>query len=119
MDTKTQLITYVKQWVSIDEELKQLQSVIRDKRKKQKALNEVLIHVMKKNEIDCFDTKNGKILYSVNKTKKAITKKMLLETLQKYYKNDDDKAAEMVNYILESRVDNITEHIKRKDANKD
>lgn len=119
MDTKEQLVSYVKEWVAIDEEMKQLQKIMREKRQKKKELNDVLIGVMKQNEIECFDTKNGKLLYSVNKTKKSITKKMLFETLQKYYKNDEDKANEIAAFILESRDETVKETIKRKDINKD
>ena len=119
MDTKEQLVSYVKEWVAIDEEMKQLQKVMREKRQKKKELNDVLIGVMKQNEIECFDTKNGKLLYSVNKTKKSITKKMLLETLQKYYQNDEDKANEIAAFILESRDETVKEIIKRKEINKD
>ena len=119
MDTKEQLVNYVKEWVLIDEEMKQLQKVMREKRQKKKELNDVLIGVMKKNEIECFDTKNGKLLYSVNKSKKSITKKMLFETLQKYYQNDEAKANERAAFILESRDETVKEIIKRKDINKD
>lgn len=119
MDAKDQLVSYVKDWVSIDEEMKQLQKVMREKRKKKKELNDVLIEVMKQNDIDCFDTNSGKILYSVNKTKKAITKKMLFETLQKYFNNDDDKVNEIASFILENRPENIKETIRRKDGKKD
>ena len=119
MDAKDQLVSYVKEWVSIDEEMKQLQKVMREKRQKKKELNDVLIQVMKQHEIECFDTKNGQLLYSVNKTKKAITKKMLMETLQKYYKNDDEKANELASFILESRDESIKETIKRKDGKKE
>lgn len=119
MDTKEQLVSYVKEWVAIDEEMKQLQKIMREKRQKKKELNDVLIGVMKQNEIECFDTKNGKLLYSVNKTKKSITKKMLFETLQKYYQNDEDKANEIAAFILESRDETVKEIIKRKEINKD
>ena len=119
MEAKEQLISYVKEWVSIDEEMKQLQKVMREKREKKKQLNEVLINVMKQNEIECFDTNNGKLLYSVNKTKKAISKKLLFETLQRYYKNDEDKAKELASFILESRDECVKETIKRKDGTKD
>jgi len=118
MEGKEQLISYVKEWVSIDEEMKQMQKVMREKRQKKKELNDVLIEVMKQNEIECFDTNNGKLLYSVNKTKKAISKKMLFETLQQYFKNDEDKAKEIAAFILESRDESVKETIKRKDGAK-
>lgn len=119
MNAKEQLVSYVKEWVSIDEEMKELQKLMREKRQKKKELNDVLIHVMKENDIDCFDTNNGKLLYSVNKTKKGITKKMLLETLQKYFKNDDEKANEMASFILDNRDESVKEIIKRKDGKKE
>ena len=64
------------------------------------------------------DTKNGKLLYSVNKTKRQL-QKMLMETLQKYYKNDDEKANELASFILESRDESVKETIKRKDGKKE
>ena len=99
--------------------MKQLQKVMREKRQKKKELNDVLIGVMKQNEIECFDTKNGKLLYSVNKTKKSITKKCFSKRLQKYYQNDEDKANEIAAFILESRDETVKEIIKRKEINKD
>jgi hypothetical protein len=118
MDTKAQLISHVKQWVLVDEEMKRQQKVMRETRKKKKDLNTILIGVMKQNEIDCFDTNNGKIQYSVSKTKKAITKKMLFETLQKYYQDDEEKVNELAAFILESRDESVSETIKRKEGKK-
>lgn len=114
MDTKEQLVSYVKDWISIDEEMKQLQSVMREKRQKKKELNDILVEIMKSNEIECLDTKDSKLLYSINKSKKPITKKMLLETLQKFYKNDENKASELASFILESREESVKETIRRK-----
>jgi hypothetical protein len=119
MELKEQLVSYVKEWVSIDEEMKHLQRTMREKRQKKKELNDLLINVMKQNEIECFDTKNGKLLYSVNKTRKGITKKMLFETLQRYYKDDEEKANELAAFILDSRDENVKEVIKRKEVNKE
>lgn len=116
MDIKDQLVSYVKDWVAVDEEMKQLQHVMREKRKKKKELNDVLINIMKQNDIECFNTKNGRLLYSVSKTKKSITKKMLFETLTKYFDNDDAKVNEMASFILESRDECVKETIKRKEG---
>ena len=117
METKEQLISHVKEWVGLDEEMKQLQKKMREKQKKKKELNDILIKVMKENDIECFDTNNGKLLYSVNKTKKAITKKMLLETLHKYF-NDEGKVLDVASFILNNREESVKETIKRKDGKK-
>jgi hypothetical protein len=111
---KEQLVSNVKEWIGIDEEMKQLQSMLREKRKRKKELTDELVNVMKQNEIECFDIKNGQLLYSVNKSKKPLTKKLLIATVQKYYQNDSDKAKELTDFILENRNETVTETIKRK-----
>ena len=56
------------------DEMKQLQKAAGKTSKKE--LNDVLIGVMKQNEIECFDTKNGSsYIRLINQ--KSITKKML------------------------------------------
>ena len=44
---------------------------------------------------------------------------MLFDTLQQYFKNDEDKAKEIAAFILESRDECVKETIKRKDGKKD
>ena len=60
---------------------------IKISREAKKKLTEHLVEVMKSNEIDCFDTTGGKILFSQNKVKKPITKKNLEGILINYYKD--------------------------------
>jgi len=77
-------------------------------------LSSSLIEIMKKNEIDCFDIKDGQIIYNKKNVKKPITKKMLLEILEKYYKDDLLKANDVNNFILNNREEKIQEEIVRK-----
>ena len=44
---KEQLVSNVKEWIGIDEEMKQLQSMLREKRKRKKELTDSLVNVMK------------------------------------------------------------------------
>ena len=68
---------------------------------------------MKENEIDEFNVKDGKIMYSKTNVKKPITKKNLMSILSKYYKGDISQAIEMNNFILENREEVVKESIKR------
>ena len=114
MDTKEQLIKTIKDWVKLDNELKQLQKEIAQRKSEKKKVSESLMQVMKKNEIDCFDIKDGQICYNKKNIKKPITKKSLMDILSKYYKGDILKASEVNEYILENREETIKESIVRK-----
>tara|TARA_Y100000590_G_C15387400_1_gene888754 strand:- start:316 stop:669 length:354 start_codon:yes stop_codon:yes gene_type:complete len=117
MSTKEQLIEMIKKWIENDNEIKLLQDAIKKKKDEKKQATDKLLEVMKDNEIDCFDIKNGKLLYSQRKTKKAVTKKTLFETLNKYFNDDEDKANDITQYILDSREEKIVETIRRKKTN--
>ena len=110
---KDEIIEHVKDWIKVDEEIKSLQKLVREKKAFKKQNSEILIGVMKDNEIDCFDTNNGKLQYSVNKTKQCISKKFLLKTLETYFQNSPDKAVQLTNHILDQREEKTNESIKR------
>ena len=114
METKEQLVTNIKEWIKMDNEIAQLKSEIKDKNTKRKSLTENLVTVMKKNEIDCFDINGGALVYKKNKVKKAINGKSLLTALQNYYKDDVKSAEELTKHILDSREEKIKETIIRK-----
>jgi len=115
MDQKEQLIKNIKDWVRIDNEIRTLQKELASRKTEKKNISNSLIEVMKKNEIDCFDTKSdGQILYSKKNVKKPITKKILLNILSNYYQGNSTKAEEVNNYILENREVTVKETILRK-----
>ena len=114
METKDQLIIHIKDWVKIDNEIIKLKNDIKDKNNKKKILTEELVKVMKENAIDCFNINEGAILYNKKIVKKPINSKILLATLQTYYKDDINIAQDITNYILNNREEVLKETIKRK-----
>ena len=89
----------------------QKQQLIRKTEKKR--ISEILIGIMRKNEIDCFDINDGQIIYNKKNVKKPITKKILFTILSKYYKGDSSKAEDMQNFILDNREEEVKESITR------
>ena len=77
MDTKEELITNIKEWIKIDNEILKLQTEIKERKNKKKTLSETLMTVMKKNEIDCFDINGGALIYKQNKVKKLLWNQIL------------------------------------------
>jgi hypothetical protein len=114
MDTKQELINHVKKWIQIDNEIIKLQKKIKEYREEKKGLTTSLVDTMKTNQIDCFDINDGKLIYAKSKHKKPINKKLLLEALQTYFKDNNDMAQNISEHILNSREETITESIKRK-----
>jgi hypothetical protein len=63
---------------------------------------------------DVFDINDGALVYKTNKVKKPLNGKMLLQTLQNYYKTDIKLAEELTKHIMDNREEQIKETIKRK-----
>jgi hypothetical protein len=114
METKDELITNIKEWIKLDNELSKLQSEIKIRKNRKKELTLGLVETMKKNTIDCFDISGGALVYKKNKVKKAITGKTLMSALQNYYKDNPSIAQELTTHILNSREEQIKETIHRK-----
>lgn len=114
METKEELVKTIRDWVKIDNEIRNLSKEINNRKNEKKKLSTLLIETMKKNEIDCFDIKDGQICYTKKNIKKPITKKVLMDILSNFYKGDITKASELNNYIIENREEVVKETIERK-----
>ena len=113
-NTKEELISNIREWIKIDNDLMNLKKEIKNKTANKKTLTENLVKVMKSNAIDCFDINGGALVYSQKKTKKPISGKYLLLQLEKYYKEQPDMAKEVTQHLLNNREENVKEDIKRK-----
>ena len=114
LETKEELISSIKEWIKIDNEIIKQTKEIKEMKKKQKLLTTSLVNVMKHNQLECFDINGGKILYKKSKCKKPINTKTLLNTLKKYYTETPNKAEELTDYILNNREEVVKETIRRK-----
>jgi hypothetical protein len=114
METKEQLVNNIKEWIKMDAEISELKAQIKERNNKKKTLTENLVTVMKTNKIDCFDINGGALVYKTSKVKKPINGKTLLNALQNYYKSDPKTAEDITKHIMDSRVEQIKETIKRK-----
>jgi len=113
-DIKEELVNNVKEWIKIDNDINRLKAEMKEINNKKKLLSTNLLKVMKSNSIDCFDINGGAIIYKKTKVKKPITGKILLKTLENYFKNDMPTAQELTKHILENREESVKESIKRK-----
>jgi hypothetical protein len=111
---KDQIVESIKEWIQIDNELKEISRVAKERRERKKELTNNLVDVMKNNEIDCFDVKDDKLIYTKNKVKSTLSKKTLMSALQNYYKDDPQQGQQVTEFLLNSREEKIKESIRRK-----
>ena len=93
----------VKKWLTIDQQIAELESKLRDLKKiRNKELEPQVTDFMVKFKINDLNTENGKIKCSTRNTKKGLTAKYIQEKLTSTLENNDlvDKAMEN---ILENR----------------
>ena len=115
MASKEQLSSNIKKWVQLDKEMKMLQKELKERKKKKNEVTDVLVEIMKKNEIDCVDISDGKIMYTQSNIKSPINKKHLLDSLDKYFAdNESVPTDEIVQFILENRTISLKENIRLK-----
>jgi len=113
MTTKEDLVSYIKEWIDIDNESRRLSAEMKERRDRKKEISDKLVEIMKDNEIDSFDIKGGSLLHKQTRVKAPITKKNLLNILTTYFKNED-KADEVSKFILENREETVRDSIQRK-----
>jgi hypothetical protein len=113
LKTKEQLIKTIKEWVKIDNDIRAIKKEATLREKEKKEISKKLMEVMRDNEIDCFDLKDGQITYTKKNVKKPITKKSLLDILSKYCNGDTIKAIEINNFIMDNREEVVKESIVR------
>lgn len=102
---KELLISTIKEWIDINNELVKIQKVVKEYREKKKQLTDALVGIMKNNEIDCFDINNGKLICRTTKVKAPLNRQNLVKALENYFANTPDiDTIEVSNFILESRA---------------
>lgn len=92
----------VKDYLEIDDQIKALNKAIKERRQKKTELSNEILVTMKKFEINNMNTKNGKLIYAVSKSKKGLNTKSLIKGLNLYFK-DELKATEVGKIVMDSR----------------
>lgn len=113
METKDELINKIKEWINLDNEIKEKEKSIKQLKIEKTKITNLLIQTMKTNEIDCVNIQDGALLFKKQTVKQTINKKLLQNCLTEYLK-DTEKANEISDFILGKRGEKVMETIKRK-----
>lgn len=90
-DVKNQLVQTIKEYLDIENELKIIRKEKDLRTKKQKKIAEQMVVVMKAYNVNCFDTKNGRICFISKTQQKSFTPKKILSLIQLYQKENPDR----------------------------
>ncbi len=94
----------IKTWRELNKENTTLKEQVREKTKRLKALDEMILRIMKKHNIGALDLKEsgGRILYRRSASKAGLTPKTLMALLSEHLKSED-AASKALQYINEHR----------------
>ena len=106
------LPNYLKEWLTLEDELKILGNAMREKRKRMGILQGLITKTMKGHKIARVNIKSGAILYQNKQTKESMGKKFIISKLTEYFKGDIIKATEIFNYLEEHRGKKSKDNIK-------
>jgi hypothetical protein len=109
----SQLSSIIKEWKETNEQIKVLNDQVREKRKRVKVQEEMILRIMKKHNIGALDLKSsgGRILYRRSTTKGGINEKILFGLLSQHLKSETDAAA-AIKYITEHREAKTKESLR-------
>ena len=106
------LPNYLKEWLTLEDELKILNAAVREKKKRMGILQGLITKTMKGHKIARVNIKSGAILYQNKQTKESMGKKFIISKLTEYFKGDIIKATEIFNYLEEHRGKKSKDNIK-------
>jgi hypothetical protein len=106
------LPNYLKEWLTLEDDLKVLNAAVREKKKRMGILQGLITKTMKGHKIARVNIKSGAILYQNKQTKESMGKKFIITKLTEYFKGDIIKATEIYNYLEEKRGKKTKENIK-------
>ena len=106
----TQLSTAIQEWKRVHDELVEVRQDMREKGKRVKVLESVIMQIMKKNNIGALDLRSsgGRLLYKKKASKTGFSPKTLMKLLSDHFKSET-KAAEVLSYITTNRESKVRE----------
>lgn len=108
----TALPNLIKTWKALADETKDIKEQMREKMKRQKALEEMILQSMKRNNIGALDLKSsgGRLLYRRKTSKGSLGNRDITKLLADHLKSET-KAAEVMKYLDEHRGSKVKESL--------
>lgn len=113
LETKEDLENHVRQWIQLDNEIRKLQALARERRDHKKQITQDLVDVMKENDID-FNLSDGKLVYKESKRKTPLNEKHINTCLMEMFGNNPQKVQEIMEFIASKRETKMVDTVQRR-----
>jgi len=110
--TLGELPTLLKQWMSLQEKITELNGEIKGKRAQSRALKEVILRIMESNRVAALNVSKGTVLHKVRETAEAITDPFLYKHCKDFFGGDEDRAKALVEYLNTHRGTKVSHDLR-------
>lgn len=100
--SQEQLKITVKEYLELDNQIATLQKAVKERKDKKQKLSQLILSVMKKNDIDQMNMNNDRLVYTVSQCKTPLNKNYLNTVLSSYF-NNNEKTTDVIDHILNNR----------------
>ena len=114
-DTNPEFVNFkqnVKDWVTLDDDIKTLQEAIKKRKKRINELTPIILDFMKRFNINDLNTQNGQLRNTTSLLAKPVNKNFLLSKLGEFFK-DNEKSQALTTYIYDNRIKEEKVKLKR------
>ena len=107
-----ELPQFLKQWIAIEEEISAVNTTLREKRKKSKALKDTILRIMQGNKVQQINTNKGAVVDRKRKLKEAISAKFMKTCMKEYFQGDEDKTNKIFEFVEGKRTEEEKHDLK-------
>ena len=107
-----ELPNFLKQWIAIEEEISAVNTTLREKRKKSKALKDTILRIMQGNKVSQINTNKGAVVDRKRKLKEAISAKFMKQCMKEYFQGDEDKTNKIFEFVEGKRKEEEKHDLK-------
>jgi len=90
---------FLKKWIALEEDIKEIETTVREKRKQSKALKETILRIMQGNKVQQINTQKGAVVDKKRVIKEAISAKFMKKCMKEYFKGDDEKTNQIFDFV--------------------
>jgi len=112
-EQKNKLQNYVKEWLRYDDEIRTLQSAIKDRKNEKAQLGKIIMSFMDENDIPQFNLSDGKLIFSKSNHTEAINLKFIKSNLMDAPNISQDHYEKIMEYLESKRGKRTTIRLKR------
>lgn len=95
----------VKMWIELDNQIKKVNEVLKEKKSVQKVLTEKILAFMARYNIEDLNTKDGKLRYKVTQVKPAVKQTTIKKKLLNFFEYDKDLSEKVMRAVFEDPGD--------------